>query len=628
MLQGKCSVYREEVLSDIEPLVFGNFIEFTHDCINQGMWAEMLLNRGFEDRQEEEGVGKHWRETGYNDTGRYSVVEETAFGHGFSQNIENIHHFGGYRGIGQKGLMLREGSSYRFSVWAKGKGISGIAVKLTGDAGELLGEWEISISEEWKCYQILQIKGKKAQNACLEILLQEEGSVWLDQSSLMPEDAVGGIWPEVFQAIKELQPTVLRFPGGCFADCYCWKDGIGSRDGRPAKWNRHWGGMEENNFGTDEFIELCRNLGCEPMICINFGSGDEKEAAQWVEYCNGDATTPMGRLRAENGHPEPYQVKFWGIGNETWAHWEIGNMTAEQCGENYLCFADAMRKASTMPLSLIVCGGDGNGESQEWNREVLKRTGKEAEYIDLHFYAPQLYEAPADELQIYNATVYAAHKYEKIIRDTKAVIRESGAQTRIMVGEYNAMYYNNSNREHTLETALLNGGFLNMFLRNSDVVRIGIFSDLVNGWQGGCIRSSQGAAYGTPSYYVLQLYAQAGLRYSVRTETDCDTVTVAKTGHVPDMAGLPVVDSAAALDGQGRICLFLINRHMTEQVTVEIGGGDYQIAEITALEGAHAYSRNTFGERAVSPLPKEVEKESSVVLAPHSVSRIRLKVKG
>lgn len=628
MKQGKCRIYPERVLSDIDPLVFGNFIEFTHDCINQGMWAELLLNRGFEDAEDGGHVGRHWHRTGFNDTGLYHLEEDTFFGHGICQRISNIHHFGGFKGIGQKELLLEEGTGYAFSLWAKGDLTDSFKVRIKSAGGKHIWQSQIGITEEWKRYEFTGISPIESGDAELEIFLEREGSIWIDQCSLMPEDARDGIWREVFLAVEKLKPSVLRFPGGCFADCYSWMDGIGDRDYRPAKPNGHWGGMEENNFGTDEFIQLCRNLKCEPMICVNFGSADDMEAAQWVEYCNGDISTPMGKLRAQNGHPEPYHVTYWGIGNETWADWEIGKMSAGQCGDKYLCFARAMREASPDPLSLILCGGDGNSQSQEWNSQVLKEAGKEAEYIDLHFYAPQLYEAPAEENQIYEATVYAAHKYERILQDTAAVIAESGAGARIMAGEYNAMYYNDSNREHTLETALLNAAFLNMFLRNADIMRIGIFSDLVNGWQGGCIRSSRGTVYRTPSYYVLQMYAQAGLTHTVEMEMTCDSVSISGAGHVPAMAGLPLCDCAAAVDINGDIRLFLINRHREEQIEMTVNIEGYRAVSLKALEGSQAYSINTYGDEPVCTKDKEMEAENRVVLQPHSVCMVLLQENG
>lgn len=628
MLKGKCKVYAKRIISDIDPMLFGNFIEFTHDCINQGMWAELLLNRGFEDRQEEAGVGRYWQQTGYNDTGLYSLEKESAFGHGWSQKICVVHHFGGYKGIEQDNLLLEENACYRFSLWIKGKTPGQIEVRLKSGSGKILWHEKAEYADAWKKHEWFHIMPGKAEHAALEILLREEGTVWLDQCSLMPEDAVEGIWKRVYDAIEESKPSVLRFPGGCFADCYDWKAGVGERDSRPARVNRHWGGIEENNFGTDEFIALCRRLGCEPMICINFGSADEKEAAEWVEYCNGDSSTTYGSLRAKNGHPEPYHVKLWGIGNETWADWEIGNMEAEQYGERYLSFAKAMRAVSPIPLDLILCGGDGNNPSQDWNRKVLKKAGKDAEYIDLHFYAPQLYESEADAERIYGSTVYAGHKYEKIIKETKAVIADEKIDTRIMIGEYNAMYYNNSNREHTLEAALLNGAFLNMFLRNTDAVRIGIFSDLVNGWQGGCIRSRQGRVYGTPSYYVLKLYAEAGLQYSVETDMECDRITVGGAGHVLLMENLPIVDRAAALDREGNLCLFLINRHIKEAVDMEIDGNEYKVTGIEVIEGKHPYSINTFDREGIRIGKKEPEGGNRVTLSPHSVCKVRLERTG
>lgn len=618
MRQATVRVFPGEILSDIDPMVFGNFIEFTHDCINEGMWAELLGNRGFEDRAEGDLIAPRWREAGYNDTGLYALEAETPFGHGLCQRIENVHHFGGYRGIAQHGLYLEAGATYRLSLWARAERAQGLLARLVDDRGRALWERRLPLSGEWRRQEISGIAPGEARHAALVLALEEEGVLRLDQCSLMPEDAVDGIWRRVYDMAKASRPTVLRFPGGCFADCYDWREGVGPRDARPARPNAHWGGMEENNFGTDEFLKLCESLDTLPMICVNFGSADEAEAAAWVEYCNGGPDTPMGRLRAVHGHPAPYNISLWGIGNETWADWEIGRLTAEEYGARYSRFSRAMRAASPIPLRLIACGGDGNSTSQDWNRRVLTDIGRDAEYLDLHFYAPQLYEQPATPRQIYDATVYAGHKYEAILQEAAGIIAELGIETRLMAGEYNAMYYNHSNREHTLEAALLNAGFLNAFLRNAEAVRIGIFSDLVNGWQGGCIRSRQGACYGTPSYYALRLYAEALPDRAVRAEADCDTHAIEGAGHVPPMAGLPGLDHAATLNGEGALCLFLVNRDPEEalQVRAEVPG--WSLAELREIAGPHPYSKNDFGDEQIA-IRSRAPGPEGITLPPHSL---------
>ena len=172
---------------------------------------------------------------------------------------------------------------------------------------------------------------------------------------------------DVFQAVKNLKPQIMRFPGGCFADTYNWQDGIGDRDKRPTKQNSHWKGIEENNFGTDEFIHFCRDLGCESLICINFGSGTPEDAAEWVEYCNGDGDTKNGSKRIKNGLKESFNVRFWEVGNETYADWEIGHCSAKEYVSRYLEFYKKIKEKDNN-IKIIACGGDGNSLSQDWNK--------------------------------------------------------------------------------------------------------------------------------------------------------------------------------------------------------------------------------------------------------------------
>src|SRR3990172_6240095 len=209
--------------------------------------------------------------------------------------------------------------------------------------------------------------------------------IWVGEDSPIPNTR--GIRNDVVQALRKIQLPVLRWPGGCFADTYHWKDGIGPRDQRPSIVNVHWGGVTENNhFGTHEFLDLCELLGTEPLICGNVGSGTVQELAEWVEYVNFDGKSPMADLRRANGREEPWQVKYWGIGNENWGCG--GQMSPEHYAEEYRQFSSFVRSYGGTEVFKIACGP--SGDNYEWT-EVLMREAAGGwrpmmSALDLHYY--------------------------------------------------------------------------------------------------------------------------------------------------------------------------------------------------------------------------------------------------
>jgi len=166
------------------------------------------------------------------------------------------------------------------------------------------------------------------------------GGIYVGEDSDIPNTR--GIRNDVVAALKEIAPSVVRWPGGCFADTYHWKDGIGPQDQRPSIVNTHWGGVtEDNSFGTHEFLDFCELIGAEPYICVNVGSGTVQEAAEWVEYVNSDAKSPMTELRKKNGREKPWNVKYWAVGNESWGCG--GNMIPDYYADLYKRFSTYMR---------------------------------------------------------------------------------------------------------------------------------------------------------------------------------------------------------------------------------------------------------------------------------------------
>ena len=214
---------------------------------------------------------------------------------------------------------------------------------------------------------------------CIEGGLFEEGSPLSDSN---------GYRKDVRQAVKDLDVTLLRWPGGNFSSNYNWKDGIGPRDQRPARLEMAWGTVESNRFGTHEFLNYTEALGIEPYICANLGTGTWTDAQQWVEYCNTPDGTAMTKLRQQNGRKDPWKVKYWGLGNEMDGPWQMGHRTAEDYGKFALEAAKLM-KWTDPNVQLIAAGSSNFGANADWvgwNREVLAYLKDHIEYLSLHTY--------------------------------------------------------------------------------------------------------------------------------------------------------------------------------------------------------------------------------------------------
>ena len=176
---------------------------------------------------------------------------------------------------------------------------------------------------------------------------------------------VNGMHKSVIESLRAIHPPVVRWPGGCFADTYHWMDGVGPVNMRPRRRNLWWGGEETNEFGTDEFMMFCRSIGAEPYICLNVGSGSLEEAISWLEYCNYSGDSRYALMRAENGHPKPYEVKFWGVGNENWGCG--GSFDPVYYAWEYRRFATYLKQADPS-IKLVACGHT----TRDWNLKFMR----------------------------------------------------------------------------------------------------------------------------------------------------------------------------------------------------------------------------------------------------------------
>jgi len=369
----------------ISKYVYGQFLEHIGGIVNNGIWAEMLDDRKFyypiTSHPPAEPAGPPWRRTGLRhwmpiggdefvtmDTDRPYVGDHTPL---VKLDVKEAH------GFGQSGLAVRKGRAYTGRIVLAGS--PGAAVKVTLVWGKEAGDRQtVSIPTLGPAYRKVSLRFEAkadSDDARIEIVGTGSGSFHVGAVSLMPGNNVQGFRAEVIAALKQLHSGVYRWPGGNFVSGHEWRDAIGDPDKRPPIMDPVWHAVQPNDVGTDEFVTLCRLVEVEPYVTVNGGFGDAWSAAQLVEYANGAVATPMGKLRAVNGHPEPYHIKFWGVGNEPWGEWQLGFMPVAQWEIKHNMFAKAMRKVDPT-IKLIAAGAmpdamTGSKQAKRLNGQIV-----------------------------------------------------------------------------------------------------------------------------------------------------------------------------------------------------------------------------------------------------------------
>jgi len=254
-----------------------------------------------------------------------------------------------------------------------------------------------------------------------------------------------GMRTDVVEALKHIKVPVLRWPGGCFADEYHWKDGIGEKSTRKRMVNTHWGGVvEDNSFGTHEFMELCGQIGCEPYINGNVGSGTVQEMQEWVEYLTFDGISPMAELRAKNGRKEPWKVKYWGVGNENWGCG--GNMRPEYYADVYRQYQTYVRSFGENKIYKIACGA--NDWNYNWTEKVMRSAGNYKDAITLHYYTlpnsdwHNKQSATIFDEDMYYQTIQKALCMDRLITDHSKIIHKYDPENKVglIVDEWGTWY--------------------------------------------------------------------------------------------------------------------------------------------------------------------------------------------
>jgi alpha-L-arabinofuranosidase len=456
-----------------------------------------------------------------------------------------------------------------------------------------------------------------------------EGGVFQENSSL--SDA-SGYRKDVFEAVKNLQVSILRWPGGNFSSGYHWEDGIGPTDKRPARLELAWGTTESNRFGTHEFLNYCELLGTQPYICVNLGTGTWDEAKFWVEYCNLAGGTRYSDWRKQNGREKPWGVIYWGLGNEMDGFWQMGHRSAEDYGKFALEAAKLMRWTDSS-IRLIAAGSSHYAPGADWigwNRTVLDYLRGYIDYLSLHRYVGNpdndYYEFLASSLDLEEKTKIA----EGLIR--AAPSEGPGRPHRpiyIAWDEWNVWYRARGEKErgrqileekYNLEDALVVATFLNTFVNNAHIVKMANMAQLVNVIAP--IFTNDKGLYLQTIYYPLQLFANNSKGTALNVFVDCPTYKAKKYDAVP------YIDVSAAYDN-GTLVLNVVNRHRDQAMEVEIESqrgefsGNFEVAEVN---GPDIKAENTFGSTQVETTRKSLSSNGdrfTYRFPPHSYTMLK-----
>ena len=422
------------------------------------------------------------------------------------------------------------------------------------------------------------------------------GGLWVGPDSPIPN--IDGYRKDVFEALKALKVPVLRWPGGCFADEYHWRDGIGPRSERPSMKNNNWGGtIEDNSFGTHEFLNLCEMLGCEPYISGNVGSGTVEELAKWVEYMTSEEGTPMAKLRKQNGREKPWHVKFLGVGNESWGCG--GSMRPEYYSDLYRRYSTYCRNYDGNRLYKIASGA--SDYDYKWTRVLMSQVGNRMDGVSLHYYTVSGWNgskgsATQFDDQQYYWTLGKCLEIEDVIKQHKAIMDEKDPQRRIglLVDEWGTWWDEEPGtvpghlyQQNALRDAFVAALSLNVFHRHTDRVRMANIAQIVNVLQSMILTDQKDGGHMvlTPTYHVFQMYTPFQEATFLPLDIDSPQMRVrhdmSKEMSDNSYRTLPLISASAAKTKEGTVVLSLTNVSLDQPQELSINFEDFTAKEVS-----------------------------------------------
>ena len=658
------TIHTDEIIGAAHDHLYGANLEHIGQAIYGGIWAEMLRDRkfagndymysapseGLHNVHPSIGVVVPWEAANPDYEALRYVHDNSVFYSGRqSQRITIRRPDGQQRGIKQGSLYLQAERDYELRLVLKGEG-QALSLRLGEE------DWRIDeVGAEWTTWRHRFTAA--GENPLGELCLMiSEGSLWIGCASLMPTDNIKGFRADVIAALRDWSPTQLRWPGGNFVSAYHWQKGIGERDKRPAYLDPAWWLWESNDVGTDEFIKLCRLVGAEPVLTVNMGDGTAEEAAAWVEYCNGDATSEYGALRTKNGHPQPHDVRVWFVGNEQFGNWQVGHVDAETYARRYLEFARAMRTVDE-GLTLIGVGVPADLYAH-WNEAVLGIAASEMDQYSVHYYSlrtEKLAETPAPEL-VYLPKMAAWREVEQMLDATLAIMDRCDAKgLPLAFDEWNTYVGAKAPdyiEEYNLADALYTGALMNACLQRADRIKYSAIYHLTNvmgsyviaplyewkavnlGRGGGWVPVSTGeepaepAVIKMPATLVLELMTRFRGSQALRCAVECGTFDSPAAGNMPAFAAAPLVSAAATYDAERkRLYLSLVNCAADAPMRIELAElGVAEQVEMYVVAGESPLATNRFDAPDAVRIEQRQARADELILPPHSFAMLVLQV--
>src|SRR6266545_2908072 len=549
-------------------------------------------------------------------------------------------------------LPLHRQRRFEFEIMARSPDITSLTVALSAQGKEkpvaiaaLNG-----LSTEWKKLTgtLVVPAEQPADAACqFRITAGAAGQFVVRHAFLRPADHIQGADPDVVRLLKESRLPVLRWPGGNFASTYHWEDGVGPVERRPTKPNYAWGGVELNTFGTDEFIAFCRAVGCEPMICVNAGGGTPEEAARWIEYCNGPADSTMGRLRAANGHAEPFNARHWEVGNELWGKWQFYWTSAAGYVDRFKQFTRAMRAADP-GIKLYACGAPAMW-GKEWNDTLIAGAAPSLGSITDHPLIGGNVSPAAAPIDVYRDFMAVPEVLERKWAALRDDLRRAGVTApRLAVTELQLFAHigratgsnapvrltrENLPGQASITEALYDVLIYHAAVRLAPFVEMVTHSAIVN--HGGGLRKERERVWANPCHYAQAAFADFAQATPVAVEIE--SVMERAPIVLPDLknaareASFSAVDALAALAKDGSLLLSIVSRGTAGPVRLEVELNDFKpagSAELLTLAAEAPWAGNTMETPdAIKPARSRVDLRGGrieVELRPYTWLRARI----
>ncbi len=547
-------------------------------------------------------------------------------------------------------LPLHRVRKFEVTLWVRSPNIDSLTVSLCGSDGKVCATASISpVTGEWrKLDTTLEVPAGLPNDKPYKftVTADKRGQFVIDTVLLYPADHINRADPDVIRFLKESRLPILRWPGGNFVSTYHWRDGIGPIERRPTLPNYAWGQQENNFFGTDEFIAFCRAVGCEPMICVNAGSGTPEEAAEWIEYCNGGPETPMGKLRAANGHPQPYNVKHWEVGNELWGQWQEHWTTAEGYVDRYRRFVKAMLGTDS-GVKLYACGAPGMW-GKAWNDTLIAGAADLMQATTDHPLIGGDVPPRTDPLDVFRDFMAVPEVLEQKwaglrrdmaaggIKDPRLAVTELQMFAHIGRGGSSdaprRLTHDNLVNPSTHAEGLYDVLIYHAAIRLAPFVEMVTHSATVN--HGGGLRKSQERVFANPCHYAQSMFAAFGETVPVRTELTCPTgkapLVLPELRNVTKDWSYRMLDALAARTSDGDLLLSIVHKG-TEPTELAVALRDFEPAEqaqVQTLAADVPWAQNTLeSPRAIAPVTSAVRLSGdglSLKLAPYSYTLVRI----